>query len=436
MRNVTFFILFLHLLGCAKLTIIDNENTNLLLPPSPYTLYNSEFKQGNYLFVINELKQKESLYIRTPMEELWLTRMGVLYSLVGRYREANSYFDKIDLLRDNLSKDSSLHYTITDYLPTDASYYIDSISESERVIMFNEAHHRPEHRAFVSNQLASLYNKGFHYLAIEALSYMDTNLSKRGYPIIDQSGFYTNEPFFSDMLQRAIKLGYRLIPYEDTCLTKYTNSNNTDPIALANTREESQAMNISNILKTDSLAKIVVYAGYGHIEEEAISGWKPMASYFFDQTGINPLTIDQVEMSEYTDRRLENKFYKNLGLNTKYNKPIILINKNTNATFKNSKSYDVRIFHPRSTEEFGISDWVSRYDRKVIDVTERCKSTPSPFMIKCYFENQAENAVPIEQRVFFDKRTAIKLALPLGTVIIKIFDQNGKTSDTWSLKVE
>jgi hypothetical protein len=39
------------------------------------------------------------------------------------------------------------------------------------------------------------------------------NLNQRGYPIAD-SGFYTNEPIYAEMVRTALRLGYTVVAYD------------------------------------------------------------------------------------------------------------------------------------------------------------------------------------------------------------------------------
>lgn len=79
-----------------------------------------------------------------------------------------------------------------------------------KVVMINEAHDRVQPRAFILSILTQLKRKGFSHLAMETLSYSDTkNVSL-------YTGYYTSEPMFGDVVREALKLGFILVPYEDS----------------------------------------------------------------------------------------------------------------------------------------------------------------------------------------------------------------------------
>lgn len=85
--------------------------------------------------------------------------------------------------------------------------------ETEQIIIINEAHHFPYHRIFISSLLKVLYEKGFRYYGAETLNYGDSTLMQLRYPTLT-TGFYTAEPQFASLAREALKLGYKIFPYE------------------------------------------------------------------------------------------------------------------------------------------------------------------------------------------------------------------------------
>lgn len=88
-------------------------------------------------------------------------------------------------------------------------------ADTARVIMINERHHAASDRLLTLRLLPILYEKGYRYFAAEALSYRDSTLNERTYPV-DATGGYTDEPVFAAVIREALRLGYRLVPYEIT----------------------------------------------------------------------------------------------------------------------------------------------------------------------------------------------------------------------------
>ena len=168
----------------------------------------------------------------------------------------------------------------------DAKQYILSRAKRNRVVMINEAHDKPQTRAFTASLLEDLYLQGFRYLAMEMLANVSSKAVLR---VNATTGYYSAEPMAAELIRKALEIGYTLVPYEDTVASHTVNK-----------REYAQAQNIYDFLsKKDTSAKILVHAGYSHIEEGARNDERiPMAAYFKIISGIDPLTIDQTEMIE------------------------------------------------------------------------------------------------------------------------------------------
>src|SRR3954447_10867569 len=94
-----------------------------------------------------------------------------------------------------------------------AADYTLSIADKHQVFMLSERHHVPQTRIVSVQLLQGLWDKGFHYLALETLDdrpgTMDTRLNERTYPIRD-TGFYTQEPLFGEMVRQARKIGFKV----------------------------------------------------------------------------------------------------------------------------------------------------------------------------------------------------------------------------------
>lgn len=156
------------------------------------------------------------------------------------------------------------------------------------MVMVNENHFYPAHRSFMLDLLPRLRAEGYTYLALEALGAPADSLLNLadGFPVIN-TGFYTREQTYGNLLRAAKKLGYQFVAYE--------NDNNKKE------REQGQAENLyRKTLGKDKDAKVVVIAGIDHIlEQPTASGKKWMATLFKELYHINPLTISQTHLNSY-----------------------------------------------------------------------------------------------------------------------------------------
>ena len=182
---------------------------------------------------------------------------------------------------------------------------LDSIVAKARltnVVMINENHFYPSHRSFIVALLPKLKAAGYTHLALEALDApSDSVLNKpNSFPVL-QTGFYTREQTFGNLLREAKTLGYHFVAYE--------NVNNSKD------RELGQAENLyRKTIGSDKNAKVVVIAGIDHIlERPTASGKKWMAMLFKEMYQIDPLTISQTHLNLY--RKESNATYQLLAKN-------------------------------------------------------------------------------------------------------------------------
>ena len=165
--------------------------------------------------------------------------------------------------------------------------YLLEIAEGQQLLMFNENHFYPEHRKMLKLMLPELRKEGYTHLALEALAEGEDSLLNSGAPPTLDTGFYTREQHFAELIRRAQKLGFTFVSYENTDKSK--------------DREEGQADNLyRKTFGVNSESRVIVHAGLDHIlEEPAPNGKRWMASYLHKKYRINPLTISQSHLNNY-----------------------------------------------------------------------------------------------------------------------------------------
>ncbi|MEI2421091.1 hypothetical protein V6O07_12530, partial [Arthrospira platensis SPKY2] len=114
------------------------------------------------------------------------------------------------------------------------SYVLDTIIEkakNHRIIMINENHYYPNHRLLVTELLPKLKEIGYTHLALEALGKSQDSILNlpNSYPTLN-SGFYTSEQNFANLIRKAKELNFKFVAYEN----HYENKN----------REFTQAENL------------------------------------------------------------------------------------------------------------------------------------------------------------------------------------------------
>ena len=316
-----------------------------------------------------------------------------------------------------ISKSDSLYFA--SFRIIDAKDYITERAKNERIIIINEAHHIPYHRVFITSLLKDLYKAGFRYYGGETINYLDSTINSRKYPVLN-SGYYTVEPQFGNLVREALNIGYFVFGYE---------ARSTESFSSPDIREIEQAKNIYRILQKDPNARILLHAGYDHIREDSLGGtWKKaMAARLMDLTGIDPFTINQEVLTERAHPSLENPYYRML----KVDRPSILINENGELFSgpKGSHFYDVRMIHPRTRLVKGRPDWLLNNGARFIDIPKK-KLPGYPCIVHAYKKGENTiDAVPIDvvEIVRVDKMRP--LALPPGEYIIRVRNADNKMSE-------
>ena len=283
------------------------------------------------------------------------------------------------------------------YHDTAAFSKISQESKSTNVVMVNENHWYPKHRIFTIQLLKKLKKNGFNYLALEALSssFQASKITEeRPYPTLS-AGYYIQEPYFAHLIRIAKELGYKIIAYESS--------------DMAVDRELGQAKKLAAIIENDPKAKILVHAGIDHILEKPTKKGKRMAVYLKEITGINPLTINQVEIIDKTTNGLTLIPFDELPpgqekINDYYvinNIPTNLKNTYPEKEFKNYK-LNLRNFNLETTLLAKI------YNKEEFDIYKK-------------------NAVPV-LNLKTKNSDDLEIALPVNDYVLIVLGEQGETS--------
>lgn len=171
-----------------------------------------------------------------------------------------------------------------------------ALVEGRQVVMLNENHGHSNQRAANFLFVRELRRLGFTHLALETLAHeptagdacrstvaQDAALQARGYAVED-TGFYTRDPIYAELVRMAIAEGYTLVAYERTF---------EDPASPQ--REEAQARNIACVLQEEPDARIVVIGGGGHTSKaEGGRAGGVMGRRLSGMLEVEPLSITNV----------------------------------------------------------------------------------------------------------------------------------------------
>lgn len=304
-------------------------------------------------------------------------------SFIGLYKEALQEWDKPRQARRKISETDSSDF-IKNYHAADAKKFILQKARENRVLIFNEAHYNPRNRVFVTSLLKDLKKIGYSYFAAETFSTRPDFKENSRYPNLN-SGYYTMEPQFGNLIREANKLNYTLYAYEH-----FSRGNQWE-------RETGQARNLAKLLDSVPDSKVIILCGFDHIVEDSIANWAtPMAARLKELTGIDPYTIDQIVLSERSTPSLNNPYF---NLITAKNYAILSDNKN-NAFNKrtDNKKVDALLFSPPTRYIYNRPHWVFENGKTAYLLSKDSIRISYPFLAKVYFtkEDIDDMVIPVD----------------------------------------
>ena len=398
--RITTLLALLLIIGGVKLQAQNNDDLK-----HPFVVAKED---GFSYRSILKLLDMDSVYIGSKFESSYHDLLSVMYSRFGRYKEARHEAEATGTMFLD-QKRFARNYKNAKAIPL--SEVMDSIIENHQGIMMNELHFNPHSRAFVISWLEKCYQNGYRYLAAETLRASDSLLNQRRTVLLGETGFYSDEPVFGDLLRTALNMGYTLVPYEGS-------GSGVD-------REVNQAKNlVENILDIDPEAKFLLLGGFGHISDR--NGWYAMGRYFKEQSGIDPFTINCTMTFDdpYGETDSLQTVYYDLIDNMPVREPIFLYD-TVKHIFPCTTGMDVTCCLPRTRFiEDNIPDW-KLYNGKVLYTIDRRFIDENGFPEGCvsaFLKSEGEQCVPIDQYMYGMDEKEFKLALYKGEYLLRFDD--------------
>ncbi|MDL2297368.1 hypothetical protein LJC68_09995 [Bacteroidales bacterium OttesenSCG-928-B11] len=351
----------------------------------------------------------------------WKYQIGANeYSFVGNYQKTRETWDKNGVGKPQITEEDSLYFI--GFLPINAKDYIIERSKREQIIIINEAHTYPNHRTFTHSLLQGLYDNGYRYLGLEAL--FDTIINERKYPIIE-SGYYTREPEFGNLIYTALNIGFTLFGYDDF------EHNGKE-------REIAQARNIANFMEQNPHGKVLIHCGHDHVIEGTPNNrtWeKAMAGRLKEYTRINPFTIDQTQFAEKSERKNNHPYIAmiNKGFS------VVLIDENGNLFNgkKGNDQVDVRIIHPETHYINNRPNFLLGAGNRKEYHIEKSTIPQYALLVLAYRKNEFENnGVPADIIEVFENENIPSLILDKGNYEIIMKDKNYNIINRYEIKIE
>jgi hypothetical protein len=259
------------------------------------------------------------------------------------------------------------------------------LTKNRKAVFFNEAHSAPITRTLTIELLAKLRAQGFNYFATETLYLADKQLNERGYPT-PGSGFYVDEPLLGEMVRTALKLGFKVVAYD------VENAGSGDP------RELAGAQNLYHIFKQDAGARLVVNAGFAHIQKSGkYLGGSSVVEFFQKMSGIDPLCVEQTMMIQHARPDQDHPYYT-AAINALHPaQPIVFVDGDKTWTLK-PRQYDLSVVFPSTPHNDQRPDWLTLAGmRQPYPVSGDLCRGHFPCLIEARYANEGSDAVAADR---------------------------------------
>ncbi|MFI5151991.1 MAG: hypothetical protein ACHQET_01575 [Chitinophagales bacterium] len=383
----------------------------------------------NYFYPLFQLFKQENKFRNLLSDNGYYDELSQAISFTEDYESSMQYQEKTyDSSVNEITKRqiAKVIRDLKNVQHVEARKYISFICRNFQVIMLNEAHNNPLHRAFTLSLLEDLFRKGYRYLALEMLNNFSNHQLDKLSPL---TGHYCTEPVAGELIRVALQIGYQLISYEDTLATSHS----------ASQRDSIQAANIYKVIQADPSAKILVHAGFGHIAENNMTmDYVPMAMAFKKISGIDPLTIDQTDMTEYSRFAFGKYFYDYYLEKFPITESSIALINDQPINPTNSALYDLAVIHPRTTYRDSRPTWLNLSGRRQSLYIK--PPNKNVFFVQAYYQfesfgNKPAQVVPADQTYTPNNKGNYLLYLQKGKYIIVFRNMDYKIINTQHIEV-
>jgi hypothetical protein len=343
-----------------------------------------------------------------------LQMLSTTQSFVGEVAEAvETYpFAKMPATVSEVDRDSAREI-LEQHDVRDALEAIVAASRDRQIVILNEAHHVPRHRAFATLVMRELRKLGFEYFAAETFDVHTDALSARGYSLISD-GYYNREPVFGDLIRQALAVGYKPVTYEH--FDDVETGPDTDWVARIAVREEAQAKNlVDRVFAKDPKARIFIYVGYSHalkVPQELDGGrqnsW--MAARLRDKTGIEPLSIDQATTRPVMEPMRE-------AVSNDFAGDTFVLGSRIDASrfWTAQPGVDMAVFHREERIVNGRPHWLAMDGyRQPREIPAKLLPQTGRRLVQAFVANEAPDAVPMDQMLVMAGEKPPVFMLPKG----------------------
>lgn len=303
----------------------------------------------------------------------------------------------------------------------DALAAIVAAARDRQIVILNEAHHVPRHRAFATLVMQELRKLGFEYFAAETFDVHTDALAARAYSRI-ADGHYNREPVFGDLIRQALAVGYKPIAYEHR--DDVETGPDTDWIARIAVREEGQANNlVDRVFAKNPKARVFIYVGYSHalkapqdLDDGRQNVW--MAARLRHKTGIEPLSIDQATTRPVIAPMGEAVPGSFVG------DSFVLGSRTDASRFWTAQvGVDMTVFHREERLVNGRPHWLAMNGhREPRKIPVKLLPKTGRRLVQAFVANEAPDSIPMDQVIVEAGKPPPMLMLPKGNYRFAVQD--------------
>jgi hypothetical protein len=349
-----------------------------------------------------------------------LQALGTERAFAGDIEGAIAAYDAQDRARSPRRLENAAEAAIIDEARVeDAVQAIVAQARTRRVVLINEGHNMPMHRAFSQRLARELRKIGYSYLACETFGSNSPEAFSRGY-VTQGGGYYTRDPVFGAWITEAMADGWKLVAYEagipDPAMSQEQR---------LHAREEEQAKNlVERIFARDKDAKVLIHVGYGHLNKGSAklpSGAELllMGEHLRRMTGLDTLHVDQTQFYAHPDAADDSPLYARMLTKPNTATPFVLRAKDGEyAVLHGLKGrVDMQVAFPRYTfhDQNGRPEWLaSLAGRKPRAIPPQLLPASGRRAVLAYRAADPADAVPADVVLVEAGKPVPKLMLPAG----------------------
>ncbi|MFG6414392.1 hypothetical protein ACG02S_10845 [Roseateles sp. DC23W] len=361
--------------------------------------------------------------LRTAEGANLLEMMGILQSFVGDTDGAMATFD----LRESKRRprlpaisDAALEGLVAE----EAIQAIVEQARSRRVVLINEAHHVPLHRAFTMKLARELRKIGYEYFAAETL--IRDGVGAPGSEVTQRDGALIHEPNYAELLRDVGRDGWKVVAYEWLAAPEDAVSG----LQRLQLRETAQARNlVEKVLKPHPSAKLLVHVGYFHLDKRPAgnsAGLKLMGAMLRELGATEPLAVDQSTLYSHPHPAMEPGSYRQL-INAKAIRIASVLRKADGTAFMlgtPQSAIDLQIIHPPYGNVDGRPAWLmSVAGRQPADIPPALVPTEAPRVVYAFrADDRSLEAIPVDAVLLRPGQEPARLMLPPGRYRLQVED--------------